>query len=449
MGKYIQREKDEIFFFNKQTGLWRSGDEAIKSAVLEHKEKLIWFYLNGLGKKCQINYSGSIKNVTAMIQFMKPYILDTNFITKNIDTSLGKLLFQNGIYDIATDTFTEGFDSNIVFLKRIKRDFSFERNEKLIAEVNKSLFEDPYNSESGLFFKKTVLMAIFGDYRRKQFNTILGDSNSGKGVTTAACIGAFDEYVSTWDSSELLAKDKSGMDAARQNTWLLNIYGTRISISNEMKPNSIIEVNVFKKATGGGDELVGRQSYGLEIKFRNTATLFLFANDFGSFSAKDESGVAERAKFIRMENVFKTNPEPGTNQRLARPELKNLFETNVEYQKAFFWVIMDTYKLLTAGEKKLGGKFIEPDCVKAEISEWINPAGDDVKAILEEQYEITKNENDCIQFNDIRKLFIKAKSNMSDTKLGRILTSMGLLLVIKKVNGKVIRVRTGVKLLEG
>jgi hypothetical protein len=46
---------------------------------------------------------------------------EENYISKNMDSSLGKILFANGYYDFYKNEFIEGFNNKIIFLKRINR----------------------------------------------------------------------------------------------------------------------------------------------------------------------------------------------------------------------------------------------------------------------------------------------------------------------------------------
>ncbi len=438
MGENIKRRGNLVYYFNSNTGMWETGNEAFRAAVNSHRYKLNWFYINGLGAKSYINYGGVEKNINNMSKWVFTHTKNDDFFNIHQDTGIGKFLFLDGIYDFKTDTFTKGFNSEIVFFKRIKRTFPKKRDEELIKQVNTIIFEDPFTEEtkcSGLYLKKTITMALFGDYRRKTFTSVLGDSDSGKGCTTSIVKSTFDEYVTFWDSNELLSKDRSGMDVARQNTWLLNIADSRIAISNEMKISSTpINVDIYKKVSSGGDALTGRHSYGGEIEFVNKSTLILFANDFGVFSSKDDSGVRNRSRFVRYECVFTPDPKPNTNQRLADPDIKGHFESNDEWKDAFFWVIVDCYNAMESSEKMMGGTLYTPQTVIEETKEWFDDDSD-ISKLIKDKYEVTKSEDDYVPFKDISKYLKNCKVNQSDNKIGRELTKAGFPAKTINMNG--------------
>ncbi|WP_230680543.1 hypothetical protein, partial [Streptococcus pneumoniae] len=69
------------------------------------------------------------------------------FIEEQIDTSRGKFLFKDGIYDCVTDKFTAGFDKSVVFLYRLDFEFSREYNAAFYDKAYKLMFVDPFTSE--------------------------------------------------------------------------------------------------------------------------------------------------------------------------------------------------------------------------------------------------------------------------------------------------------------
>ena len=55
--------------------------------------------------------------------FLHSMCIDNNWILKNATTSLGKLLFKNGYFDLTTGVFHKEFDPDIVFLSRVDMDY--------------------------------------------------------------------------------------------------------------------------------------------------------------------------------------------------------------------------------------------------------------------------------------------------------------------------------------
>ena len=183
----IVNDNGIIYFFNEDNGMWNCDDITYRQLINKNKKNLI-FYDNLTCKK--INYAGSEYHINAIKKWLPALVEQTNLISDNIDSSIGKLLFNDGYYDFKTNTFNKTFNRNIIFLKKINRNFPVERNENLINKVNEILFISAFNYKNSLdigdYFKKSLCMALFGDYFRKKIYFAIGDTNSGKGVLVNA-----------------------------------------------------------------------------------------------------------------------------------------------------------------------------------------------------------------------------------------------------------------------
>ena len=97
-----------IHLFNKDTGMWGCDPANLQKAVHRHKGDLL------LGEESKINYGGDFNNVKKMLSMVPNHIeADNEFYANNLDSSLGKLLFKDGIYDFDTDKFSPGFDPKV------------------------------------------------------------------------------------------------------------------------------------------------------------------------------------------------------------------------------------------------------------------------------------------------------------------------------------------------
>lgn len=430
MGDFIKREEDIVYYFNPDTGMWETGKTAFRCAVARHKTSLIFRVVSPEGERIY-NYGGSEKNVSAMEKWITTCVPNGRFISDNMDTSFGKLLFKNGIYDFITNEFTEGFNPKIVFNKRITRNYNGKRDEALIMKVEKLLFKDAFDESdgklAGQYLKKALCMGIVGDYRRKKFYACLGESNCGKGLTTYAFSKTFEGYVGEWNANELKYNPRNGHDLARQLGWLRSLVGCRLAFSNEFRMDRTpIDGNLLKAISSGGDEIKGRRAYEAESGFVNRASMFLMANDFGNITPKD-SGIQERCRFIRYRLRFvMTEPTPHTEERKADPEAKEYFDKD-EYRDALFWVMVDTYQSMKKEEKCRFGVIDEPDCVKEETKDWVgDDGGDDFEVFLKRRYDITGNKDDVAPSKEIVEYIMNdcKMTSLSANKIGRLLTKL-------------------------
>lgn len=450
LGNKIKKDGDSIYFFNESNGLYECGEDAFFNAIVTVKDKLIFTEIID-GKSKTINYGGVVRNMMNIKKLLPSQVIDDNFITNNLDTSTGKLLFSNGIYDFKTDTFTEGFDPKIVFFKRINRPFIKERNEEVIKTINKILFIDAFDENNGKlageYLKKALCMAIYGDYRRKKFYLGLGEANCGKGVVVNAISAAFEGFIDEYDANNLLYNPNNHADEAKRLAWVKDLNGVRIAFSNEirMSNNGGIDGNLLKTLSSGGDKMNIRGNFENQKKYVNRCTMFLLANDCPPITPID-TGIKARCSFIKYQLKFVVEPKE-KDERKMDPEVKERFMTD-EYKNALVHLLIDTYKELNDEEKVMGGKIIEPVCVQQETNTWISDEYTDFKNKLSEAFEITHNPDDYVESKKIIDFIINdCKMRISQNKIGMVLKKI---IQIEKSDAiiKNKRCRLGIKQIE-
>lgn len=421
-GDNIARDGEDIYYFNEQTGMWQNTETAFRTAVIQHKEKLL--FKQG---EDTINYGGKECNVMAMRKWILPSLEDTQFITRNADSSKYKLLFTDGIFDFNTG-FKEGFDPKIVFNKRIDRPYPKERDENLIKKVNDTLFVNAFGDETivGEYEKKALVIGLVGDYRRKKFYFGIGDADCGKGVLVSAMTGAFGGYIGEWNPNNLKYNPRNGQDEAKQLAWIKGLIGCRLGFSNELRMDKTpMDGNLLKALSSGGDEMKYRTNHKDEEKVINRCSMWLLANDLSDITPKD-SGTTERIRVVRYRLHFVDKPaeECGAGERPKDPEIKDWFK-DANYQNALFHLMWDTYKAMPEKEKKWNGRLSEPPAVMEDTKEWAGDVNGDFKAMLEEQYEITNCETDKVETKLIIDFIVDTKKQRySPQKIGRELSKL-------------------------
>ena len=207
--------------------------------------------------------------------------------------------------------------------------------------------------------------------------------------------------------------------------------------------DSKIDGNLLKKLSSGGDILNIRGNHQDQFQFINRSTMFLLMNDCQTITPVD-SGVTNRVRYLNYLLSFVDNPKKD-NERLVDPEIKINFQ-KYEYKDALLYLMIDTYNSLSDDEKKLNGYIKEPINVIKETNEWIKDEKTIFLEKLNERYEITNNENDYTETNKIISYIKECNLNYSDTKIGKMLTS---LISINK-NDKIVdrkRCRVGIRLI--
>lgn len=435
----IVKEDGIVYVYNEDIGMWENHEDVLHATIAKYADKLIFKQKKADAIKTN-SFGGSWKSVTAIANYIKTILPESKYISENSSKSLKYILFADGIYDIANRTFSHDFDREKVFTSRICDSFYADRNSTIETELNKSLFVNPFtNADVGEYIKFIIARAIAGHIEDKKFYAVLGLPNCGKGTITIGLNHAFGAYVGEWNIDNVKYNPKSGTDEAKKLSWLVPMRKVRCAFSNESRMDRFnLDGNLIKKLASGGDGICMRQNFKDESIHVLPTTFFYFGNDIATISPMDKA-IETRMRFIRFVKTFVDKPfeECGPLEMPADATIKEKLKTR-EYRNALFWLIMEAYR---ANYKDMA----EPIDVIEETAENVIVEEKEMKKILEEEYEFTANEDDCVPSRELINYLKRNGVNMSDTKIGRELRNLGLKNKDKKVEGKTMVVYVGIK----
>jgi hypothetical protein len=439
--------------FNKSTGLWEDSDRTLRVAVHAHKEQLVF----GWGKSMQ-NYAGCASDINKMLSLVSNHIdVNDNFYKDTLDSSKGKLLFANGIYNFDSDEFTPGFDHCVVFVGRIDRDFDRNGTPKAKAHITKMIWTDPYTAQQikdGVPMCEQIALAraLFGDYRARKAYILVGNTGIGKGVKATALENNCGSFVGTFDINP--NNPNNGADAAKQLSWLKQIVDKRIALSREARTNTVLCGMLLKQVSSGGDTITLRTNHKDESKHINRSTLFMMCNDVPKIQPCDDAVQDRIGGVFDMQVEFKEKPNPFRpyHEKPRDPSLKDKL-TKPEYQYAFLSTLLDAYH-----EYKRAAHVI-PTSVSAGVNEWVtNECG--LENLLAEvcdshldAHTMQPDQGKYVLFDELYQMLVvdgvgprHNKMCMSKTKLGKQLSLLGYSCDTRYVGGKKVRVRLGLSL---
>jgi hypothetical protein len=442
MGEDMIKKNGTIWLYNSNTGVWETGDTGILSAVLNNSEALTFKQRDKDGNIRTFNYGGSTKNIKQMLHHLDALLPVTSSTEYTLDKSKGCILFKDGYYDMKEKTFNRGFDSSCrskFFTKRVIRNFVEKRNPVMEAEVNKVLFENPYNnSEVGAFYKYIIARAIGGHIEDKVWTSIVGNPDCGKGAMSSELRYVFDEYVGSYNPNVLKFNLRDGTDEARKLSWYVPLIGCRIALGNEVRLDGKgIDGNQMKTLSSGGDMLQLRQNFSNQTEIEMITTFFLLVNDMPPITPCDKA-LKNRLRCIPHTKSFVNKPQEECNQYESEsdPKLKEKLSTD-DWINAFFWIIMDAYNETVNPPKE-----VIDECDELFVVEDVK-----IKTLLQERYEFvaTDDKENFVSARDIIHYLQDEGVKMSDTKVGRELKKIGLVSGVKKFDKKTIRVYYGLK----
>ena len=271
------------------------------------------------------------------------------------------------------------------------------------------------------------------------FHVLLGEPNTGKSTVTGLLCKTFGSYVKTWELDNLKYKTGSTTDEAKRLSWIAPLVGARIALSNEARMDGVKLDGNLAKRLSGGDAITYRQNFKDETTQEIMTTFFAMGNDMPSFSPED-AALRVRMNYATFNYSFVPKPEEecGEWEKPADPLLKMKIESD-EWKDAFTHIILDAYAA--------GVRLPAPESVKAATDEYVPVESNSLKQLLEEEYELAPEmgENDWLPARQIIIYLKGAGMTLSDTKIGRELSKMGLSKADRKVNGKTVRVWRGIR----
>jgi hypothetical protein len=427
LGDEITKQDNIIYIYNPANGMWiqDTGPLIGLSAVHRFFKELTFKRKNKDGSDRIYDFGGNTKNIRSMLSHLAELVPASNFIRDSIKKSEGFLLFADGICEVSTKTFTEGFDKSKVFTACTMRPFP-HHDVCAIERVNHTLFVAPFSEvEVGNWYKNILARALAGHTVDKVFHVLLGEPNTGKSTVTSLLCKTFGGYVKTWELDNLKYKTGSTTDEAKRLSWIAPLIGARIALSNEARMDGIKLDGNLAKRLSGGDAITLRQNFKDEITTEIMTTFFAMANDMPSFSPQD-AALRVRMNYATFNYSFVPKPEEdcGEWEKPADPLLKMKIESD-EWKDAFTHIILDAYAA--------GVRLPAPDSVKAATDEALPVETDSIKDLIMGEYELTCNMDDYVPSRVLID-FLKANDiTASDNMIGRKLGKLGLVRTTKTV----------------
>ncbi len=395
-------DKSELYMFDDTIGIWTKKN-------VTHQKKII--------ELARGRYGNDIRSINKLLQVIPTLCIDDNFFKNANDSSLGYLLFKNGIYNSKKGEFKPEFTPSIVFFGRIHNDYKLFTKEQLY-DIEKRLFINPLNNDVAHYQLTIFARALMGE-KMKKILFCLGGANNGKSTITQCFKKSCDEYTGTFDASNFAVKNMCDNDPARGFRWALSLQHARIIFSNELTYKINMSSELVKKHTGD-DDIQGRKHQGYETEFIPHYMPVVFANDLSKFDTLDPALDCRIDIFGYEKKFVDTNIKPilDDDELPIDPNLKEEIKT-IEFQQKFVMLLISKYeqykqrvidnqKLIKDNKTPLILMPVPDDCIKSK-SEWISQDINIISSFLCD-FTITNDEDDKLPNINIEQ-WLKDKNN--------------------------------------
>ena len=322
---YFKFCQGTLYIFSETSGKFEICDQ---NNPIQLNHYLIKFkkYFNKENKRCTDitefkNYGEEKDLLSKPIYHVINASKDDNWLFNTSQTSLGYLLFKDGIYDMRTNIFKNEFDPNIVFHHGIPHTFPQRNEEDIKYAYNTSFNEicwdnydnkwdngwdwtkmDKTNYPSSMPFRVALARALAGNIEAKKFYLCPGKTNAGKSKLVDMFMSCFGGFVQTFNAENLAYKNETP-DEGQKNRWMYLIRFGRIIFSNEVNMRAVLNGNDIKKVSAGGDKLIGRTHCKEEVQFVPHFTAFCMMNDIPPIEPMDEA-VIKRLVYYEFKRQF-------------------------------------------------------------------------------------------------------------------------------------------------
>ena len=410
-----------LYVFNEKTGQYdknKKGDEdTLYYYITKHQQYFKYeTSLNPDWSKIK-SYGRDTTLMKKVPEYVRIEARDDKWVEKTSLTSLGYLLFKNGIYDFNTGKFTKGFNHEIVFHHQVPHKFP-ERNEKYIEYAKKLSFDTMFENPQPIMV--ALARALAGDIEAKKFYFCPGMTNAGKSTLVTIFSNVFGTYVQPFNAENLAYRENTqGQDEAAKNRWMYLLRYARIIFSNEVNMKKTLNGNDIKKIASGGDSIIGRNHYESEINFVPHFTAFCMLNDIPKIEPVDDA-VEGRLVYCEFGKQFVTNPTLPHHVK-KDPQMKEKIKKK-KFIRGFIHLMLDSYKYYL--------KHGQPEFDEEIKEEWLQGDKSDliVSRLIRDNYVITQDLNDTVSVSELSKFKEQHKKEfetMSLKRFNEIIKNMG------------------------
>lgn len=289
---------DEFFSYDDDEGIWFLSDEQhIKRRILK---ALDTFVQTGILQR----YNSS--TVNSIFLLLKARLLRSiKGGRKSIWTSnRGKVAFQNGVLDVETLEFIDGFQRDLYFRSRLGFEFSEDTN----CPKFSNWLEWAVGKDNVIIIRAFCRAVLVGYSTGERFLHLIGAGGSGKSTLQQVLI-ALAGYAGT-HTSDLETIETNRFEGH-------SLIGKRLLLLTDEASFSR-RLDTLKKLTSASDTLRAERKYGKEvINFKPELLVSIASNEHIS-SSDISSGLERRRLTIVMNNVV--NPSKRKNLLSIYPD---------------------------------------------------------------------------------------------------------------------------------
>ena len=300
------------------------------------------------------------------------------------------IAFNNGVYDLKTQTFREGLPSDYMF-KKMPIDYKhYKQNDPEIQKLN-TFLQQIFPNKRLLKYSLDYHSDLFvGGNPRKIALIYQGDGNNGKSIFQSVIEGMFGSegigYAAKLNTTFLSGK-KQASSGPQPDLDRLR-HGCRLVVLQEPSKQEVINTALLKELTGN-DTMYARTLYKEGGEFLPLFKPIIICNDLPSLSS-NEPAVWSRLRILPFESKFDTDEAPSTYEEQLE---KKIFPRDEHLNNKLSQFLSPlAFTLINCYNKRNGKTYDEPPEVLNATNKYQNQC-DTFRQYLDERIFEEENKN--------------------------------------------------------
>lgn len=371
-----------------------------------------------------IKYCNSAKNKENLLSELRLLYIVDKIYEKMDDANPNLFGFDNGVYDLETNTFRLGKPEDYV---SVTAGYQYKKaNPQIKIEAIKllqSIFPDPAELR---YIMKVASLGLYGGNPEEKFYVWIGTGGNGKGLLRDILMTVFGKYYDSMEISYLYKTNVIRADAP--NEPMARKKNSRFVVTTEPEKDVKLNASTIKGLTGNDPQQV-RFCHGHAFNYTPKFKLVIQSNNDLEFGGSFDGGLMRRPIKIVFQNKFVDNPVLPHERKIDKTLKKKLI-TNRQFNNEFFEILTDHYKLYLEEGLILPKRFADDTNKFIEKNTPINQFID--KCVLK-----TGKPKDMIQASELYNLFLEFMADddkgITPTAFKNTLSCDGITQVKKKI----------------
>lgn len=365
---YVYSVGETCYCYCPDSGRWLDTSDADYGPLKRICMRFSTLLQHHSREKNRHNFATSAGGVTAIskiIGHLRGGI--TDYDNAQANSSRGRLLFPNGIYDGNTRTFLPTWDICIPCFKIAVSVFvwpecyfhasipdDYISREDVVGdalslqwyeEIDKVLFTQMNGDEVAKFLKEELGKTLLRIEAFKGFWIVIGNPNSGKSTLKNMIEVSVGDYAGTASLAELELVKFDRRDVGLRNQFAYNNWYRSFLFFSEISEGVLSTELIKSHSSGMSDRVPTRTQYKKTILVDPQYVMWIMCNDVPTVSKPDDPAYIDRAKYMRYDKVYKPVSEitDPTSELPAMPEVKQ-WKTMKLRRQLFVRLLLDSFE---------------------------------------------------------------------------------------------------------